>query len=60
MKFVAEKTVSETGGRLSELRYKPWDESRYTFGATPAQRCFTGRVLDRAAGGAVNFNYCVV
>ena len=31
-------TVSETGGRLSEIRYKPWGESRYTFGATPTQK----------------------
>ena len=53
-------TVSETGGRMSEIGYKPWGESRYTFGATPTKRRFTGQVLGRVAGGAVNFNYCVV
>ena len=31
-------TASETGGRMSEIRYKPWGESRYTFGATPTQK----------------------
>ena len=49
-------TVSETGGRLSEIRYKPWGESRYTFGATPTQRRFTGQVQDDVAGGTVGFN----
>ncbi|MBK7199410.1 hypothetical protein [Candidatus Amarolinea dominans] len=49
-----------SGARLSEIRYKPWGESRYTFGATPTQRRFTGQVLDNVAGGAVNFNYYVV
>ncbi|MBK9094677.1 MAG: SLAP domain-containing protein [Anaerolineae bacterium] len=45
-------TVSETGGRLSEIRYKPWGESRgIPFGATPTQRRFTGQVLDEVAGG---------
>ncbi|MGB4978185.1 MAG: RHS repeat-associated core domain-containing protein [Anaerolineae bacterium] len=49
-------TVSETGGRLSEIRYKPWGESRYTFGATPTQRRFTGQVLDSVAGGLYFYN----
>ncbi|MGB4977780.1 MAG: hypothetical protein WBR35_13670 [Anaerolineae bacterium] len=49
-------TASETGGRLSEIRYKPWGESRYTFGTTPTQRRFTGQVLDDVAGGTVGFN----
>ena len=53
-------TVSEAGARMAELRYKPWGENRYTFGATPTKRRFTGQVLGRVAGGAVNFNYCVV
>ena len=45
-------TVSETGGRLSEIRYKPWGESRgIPFGTTPTQRRFTGQVLDEVAGG---------
>ena len=49
-------TVSETGGRMSEIRYKPWGESRYTFGATPTQRRFTGQVLDEVAGGLYFYN----
>ena len=49
-------TVSESGGRLSEIRYKPWGESRYTFGATPTQRRFTGQVLDEVAGGLYFYN----
>ncbi|MFZ1476044.1 MAG: RHS repeat-associated core domain-containing protein, partial [Anaerolineae bacterium] len=43
-------------GRLSEIRYKPWGESRYTFGATPTQRRFTGQVLDEVAGGLYFYN----
>ena len=27
-----------TGARIAELRYKPWGESRYSFGATPTAR----------------------
>ncbi|MFZ1507908.1 MAG: hypothetical protein WAV74_14105, partial [Anaerolineae bacterium] len=38
--------VNESGARMSEIRYKPWGESRYTFGATPTQRRFTGQLLD--------------
>ena len=49
-------TVSEAGGRMSEIRYKPWGESRYTFGATPTQRRFTGQVLDEVAGGLYFYN----
>ena len=41
----------QRGVRIAELRYKPWGESRYTFGATPTLRRFTGQVLDDAAGG---------
>ena len=36
-------TASETGGRMSEIRYKPWGESRYTFGATPTQKFVAGK-----------------
>ena len=50
-------TVSETGGRLSELRYKPWGENRGTpVGTTPTQRRFTGQVLDEVAGGLYFYN----
>ena len=56
VKFVAEKAVNENGTRAAEVRYKPWGESRYTFGATPTQRRFTGQVLDEVAGGTVSLN----
>ncbi|MFZ1475603.1 MAG: hypothetical protein WAV79_22015, partial [Anaerolineae bacterium] len=46
-------TASETGGRLSEIRYKPWGESRYSFGATPTKRRFTGQRWD--SGTALYF-----
>ena len=50
-------TVSEAGGRLSEIRYKPWGESRgIPFGATPTKRRFTGQVLDNVAGGLYFYN----
>ncbi len=43
-------TASETGGRLSEIRYKSWGENRYSFGATPTQRRFTGQRKDSGSG----------
>ncbi|MFZ1597000.1 MAG: hypothetical protein WAW26_14175, partial [Anaerolineae bacterium] len=49
-------TVNESGARMSEIRYKPWGESRYTFGATPTQRRFTGQLLDNVAGGLYFYN----
>ena len=49
-------TANETGARIAELRYRPWGESRYTFGATPTQRRFTGQTLDNVAGGLYFYN----
>ena len=49
-------TADETGVRIAELRYKPWGESRYSFGATPTPRRFTGQVLDNVAGGLYFYN----
>ena len=49
-------TADETGVRIAELCYKPWGESRYSFGATPTQRRFTGQVLDNVAGGLYFYN----
>ena len=57
-------TANETGVRIAELRYKPWGESRYSFGATPTERLsspkslrrFTGQVLDNVAGGLYFYN----
>ena len=45
----------QRGVRIAELRYKPWGESRYTFGATPTLRRFTGQVLDSVA--AVSYTH---
>ena len=45
-----------SGARIAELRYKPWGETRYTWGATPTQRRFTGQVLDSVAGGLYFYN----
>ena len=41
---------------MAELRYKPWWENRYSSGATPTQRRFTGQVLDEVAGGLYFYN----
>ncbi|MFZ1710894.1 MAG: RHS repeat-associated core domain-containing protein [Anaerolineae bacterium] len=49
-------TASENGTPDAELRYKPWGENRYTFGATPTKRRFTGQVLDEVAGGLYFYN----
>ncbi|WP_423222635.1 RHS repeat-associated core domain-containing protein [Candidatus Amarolinea aalborgensis] len=49
-------TANEVGARIAELRYKPWGESRYSFGATPTQRRFTGQVLDSVGGGLYFYN----
>ena len=50
-------TVSETGGvRLTEILNTLWGENRYSFGATPTQRRFTGQVLDNVAGGLYFYN----
>ena len=45
-----------SGARLAELRYRPWGETRYSWGATPTQRRFTGQVLDGVAGGLYFYN----
>jgi len=49
-------TANEAGAGIAELRYKPWGENRYTFGATPTQRRFTGQVLDNVAGELYFYN----
>ena len=57
-------TANESGARITELRYKPWGESRYSFGVTPtarlsspkSQRRFTGQVVDSVAGGLYFYN----
>jgi RHS repeat-associated protein len=45
-------TVSATGvgDYLSELRYKPWGETRYSDGATPTKRHFQGQIEESTLG----------
>ncbi|MFZ1709442.1 MAG: hypothetical protein WAW20_12730 [Anaerolineae bacterium] len=44
-------TASETGGRLSEIRYKPWGETRGTpYQTTPTTYRFTGQREDASIG----------
>ena len=36
-------TVASAGIKVSELRYKAWWETRYSYGATPTDYRFTGQ-----------------
>jgi len=49
-------TASDSGARMAELRYRPWGETSYSWGATPTQRRFTGQTLDGVAGGLYFYN----
>jgi hypothetical protein len=42
-------TLDEGAGKVAELRYSAWGETRYTDGSTPTQRRYTGQ-LDAVAG----------
>ena len=42
-------TLDPSGNLVSELRYSAWGETRYTSGATPTQRRYTGQ-LEAEAG----------
>jgi RHS repeat-associated protein len=35
--------TDSSGNRISELRYKPWGETRFSFGAMPTKYTFTGQ-----------------
>jgi RHS repeat-associated protein len=39
-----------TGALVSELRYKPWGETRYSSGTTPTSKHFTGQIEDAGIG----------
>ena len=39
----ASLTTAANGNKLGELRYKPYGEKRYEWGATPTDRRFTGQ-----------------
>jgi RHS repeat-associated protein len=43
-------TANSSGGFSSELRYKPWGETRYTNGTTPTRHQFTGQITDTEIG----------
>ena len=36
-------STDAAGTRTSELRYKPWGQSRYSFGTLPTKYTFTGQ-----------------
>jgi hypothetical protein len=42
-------TLEEGAGKVAELRYSAWGETRYTDGSTPTQRRYTGQ-LEAEAG----------
>ncbi len=42
-------TLDEGAGKVAELRYSAWGETRYTDGSTPTQRRYTGQ-LEAEAG----------
>ena len=49
-------TASSAGAKLGELRYKPWGESRYTWGTTYTNRHFTGQLDETSSIGLYFFN----
>ena len=49
-------TASSAGAKLGELRYKPWGETRYTWGTTYTDRHFTGQLDETTAIGLYFFN----
>jgi RHS repeat-associated protein len=44
-----------TGALVSELRYKPWGETRWSSGTTPTSKHFTGQVDEGSALGGLYF-----
>ncbi len=45
------KVATATGGLVSELRYGPWGDTRYSSGTTPTNFHFTGQRQDSGLGG---------
>ena len=43
-------TANSSGGYSSELRYKPWGETRYANGTTPTRHQFTGQITGTEIG----------
>jgi RHS repeat-associated protein len=49
----ASLTTDAGGGKFAELRYKPWGEVRWSSGAMPTDRRFTGMTTHAGLGGLV-------
>jgi RHS repeat-associated protein len=49
-------TTNDTGQRISELRYKPWGEVRYTYGTTPTKYTYTGQYSNMDNFGLMFYN----
>jgi len=49
----ASLTTDAGGSRVSELRYKPYGETRYTWGTTPTDLRFTGQRSEEASLGSL-------
>jgi RHS repeat-associated protein len=49
----ASLTTDASGGKFAELRYKPWGEVRWSSGAMPTDRRFTGMTTHAGLGGLV-------
>jgi len=43
-------TVSSSGSKVAELRYKAWGETRYTWGTTPTTYRYTGQRQEESLG----------
>ena len=51
----ASLTTNDTGGRVGELRYKPYGETRYVWGTTPTDRRFTGQLEESGLGSLYDY-----
>jgi RHS repeat-associated protein len=49
-------TTNSTGGLVSELRYKPWGETRYTSGTTSTKYQYTGQFSYESDFGLMFYN----
>jgi RHS repeat-associated protein len=49
-------TTNSTGGLVSELRYKPWGETRFTSGTTPTKYQYTGQFSYESDFGLMFYN----
>jgi len=51
----ASLTTDASGNRVGELRYKPYGETRYTWGVTPTGRRFTGQLEESGLGSLYDY-----